>query len=79
MQGESILRVVEPFPHVTGAWISRQVFVLCIIRGCVIGGSYFRFGDSCLCYLFHYGAKKGGTTRRIVPGLAEVRSGTFFY
>ena len=45
MQGESVRRVVEPFPHVTGAWISRQKdFVFCITRGCVIGGSYFRFG-----------------------------------
>ena len=50
MQGESVRRVVEPFPHVTGAWISRQRdFVFCITRGCVIGGSYFRFGDGCLC------------------------------
>lgn len=38
MQGESVRRVVEPFPHVTGAWISRQRdFVFCITRGCVIG------------------------------------------
>ena len=37
MQGESVRRVVEPFPHVTGAWISRQKdFVFCITRGCVI-------------------------------------------
>ena len=53
MQGESVRRVVEPFPHVTGAWISRQKD-------------------------FVYGAKKGGTTRIIVPDPAAVGPGTFF-
>ena len=79
MQGESVMRVVEPFPHVTGAWISRQTF-FCFLYHKRLRNWWQLFpvrGWLPLLF-FSYGAKKGGTTRIIVPDPAAVGSGAFF-